>query len=90
MSNTQRITPCEREVMRLVSLGLCSKTIGKLRGTTERTVEKHRWRAMRKLNLHNTAQLTRHFILHEETQAERAAHALAVDQWCAAARRRCV
>jgi two-component system nitrate/nitrite response regulator NarL len=47
----------EREVIRLVGEGLSTKAIADRLGRSVRTVESHRYRVMRRLGLHNAAQL---------------------------------
>ena len=54
------LTPREREIVRLVSLGNGNKQVAAQLGIAVRTAEVHRANAMRKLNLHNLAELV-HF-----------------------------
>lgn len=49
----------ELEVARLVAAGLTNRAVGEELGISERTVEVHRGRAMKKLGLHNVADLVR-------------------------------
>ena len=60
--NPRRLTSRETEVLQLVAEGLANKQIaGELR-ISVKTVEKHRQQLMNKLNIHDTAGLTRHAI----------------------------
>ncbi len=53
------LTHREREVLTHIAEGLCNKEIGCRLNIGTRTVETHRERLMQKLNIHNTARLTR-------------------------------
>jgi two-component system nitrate/nitrite response regulator NarL len=53
------LTPREREVLTHVAEGLCNKEIASRLNIGTRTVETHRERLMRKLNIHSIAGLTR-------------------------------
>ena len=53
------LTHREREVLTHIADGLCNKEIGCRLNIGTRTVETHRERLMRKLDIHNTARLTR-------------------------------
>lgn len=53
------LTPREREVLRFVARGLTSKAIAVELGISPRTVETHREKVMRKLDVHSVAGLTR-------------------------------
>ncbi|RIA55704.1 response regulator transcription factor [Dichotomicrobium thermohalophilum] len=55
----QRLTVREREVMHLAINGHPNKEIGYRLGISQRTVEVHRARLMRKLNVRNLAELVR-------------------------------
>lgn len=57
-ATSQKLTPREREVARLVALGKTSKEIGQELGISPRTVDKHRATIMTKLNLRGIAPLT--------------------------------
>jgi two-component system response regulator NreC len=57
-----RLTPREREVLKLVAEGKTSAEIGRALGISPRTVEDHRAHLMRKLKLHNLADLVRYAI----------------------------
>lgn len=58
------ITPAELKVWRHVAMGHGSKTIAALTGTGIKTVDKHRCELMRKLGVHNAADLTRLAVEH--------------------------
>lgn len=58
----QTLTFREAEVLQLVAEGYANKQIAALMGISIKTVEKHRQQVMDKLNLHETAGLTRHAI----------------------------
>jgi DNA-binding NarL/FixJ family response regulator len=53
------LTAREREVVRLVADGKSNKNIAHQLDISTKTVESHRSAAMRKLNVHSTAQLVR-------------------------------
>ncbi len=57
-----RLTPREREVLYKISEGLCNKEIASQFSISVRTVETHRERIMKKLNIHSIAGLTRFVI----------------------------
>jgi RNA polymerase sigma factor (sigma-70 family) len=57
-----RLSVREREVLQLVAEGLANKQIAAELGISVKTVEKHRQRLMQKLNIHDTAGLTRYAI----------------------------
>jgi FixJ family two-component response regulator len=54
-----RLTPCEREVMKLVSRGLMNKQIAWELGVSERTVKAHRGNARKKMGSRSLAELIR-------------------------------
>jgi len=54
-----RLTAREREVLVQIAEGLSNKEIAALFGVGTRTIETHRERIMRKLNIHNAAGLTK-------------------------------
>lgn len=56
------LTPREREVLGFVADGFSNKSIAKELNISVRTVETHRDRLMKKLNIHNAAALTRYAI----------------------------
>lgn len=54
----------ERQVLQLVGEGKSTKEVAKQLGLSVKTVESHRARLMRKLDLHQTAGLVRYAIRH--------------------------
>lgn len=60
--NGVRLTSRETEVLQLVSEGQANKQIASTLGISIKTVEKHRQHVMDKLNIHETAGLTRYAI----------------------------
>jgi len=56
------LTPRETEVLQLVAEGAPNKQIAEALGISIKTVEKHRGNLMRKLDIHDTASLTRYAI----------------------------
>ncbi len=56
------LTPREREVLQLIAEGKANKETAAGLGISIKTVEKHREHLMRKLDIHDTAGLTRHAI----------------------------
>ena len=61
-SRTGRLTSREAEVLQLVAEGFANKQIAAELSISIKTVEKHRQQAMNKLNIHDTAGLTRYAI----------------------------
>jgi two-component system nitrate/nitrite response regulator NarL len=61
-ANTAHVTSREREVLVLIAEGLSNKEIAGQLGVGVRTVETHRERIMRKLDIHTIAGLTRYAI----------------------------
>jgi two-component system nitrate/nitrite response regulator NarL len=59
-----QLTEREREVLALIAEGLSNKEVASKLGIGVRTIETHRERIMRKLNVHNAAGLTRFAIAH--------------------------
>ena len=59
------LTSREGEVLRQLADGKTNKEIGALLRISERTVETHRARLMRKLDLHSMNQLVRYAIRHQ-------------------------
>ncbi len=59
---SQRLTARESEVLQLVAEGRANKQIAALLTISIKTVEKHRQCLMNKLDIHDTASLTRHAI----------------------------
>lgn len=62
MSGNTCMTSREVEVLQLVAEGLANKQIAAELGISIKTVEKHRDKLTRKLNIHDTASLTRYAI----------------------------
>ena len=60
--NSTRLTPREAEVLQLVAEGKANKQTAAELGISIKTVEKHRDRVMQKLDIHDTAGLTRYAI----------------------------
>ncbi len=56
------LSPREREVLQLISLGLTNRHISEQLEISLKTVDTHRTRLMQKLNLHTTAELARHAV----------------------------
>jgi DNA-binding NarL/FixJ family response regulator len=61
-ANASRLTSRETEVLQLVAEGSANKQVASVLGISIKTVEKHRQHLMDKLNIHDTAGLTRHAI----------------------------
>ncbi len=61
-ANASRLTHREAEVLQLVAEGSANKQVADLLAISIKTVEKHRQHVMNKLNIHNTAGLTRYAI----------------------------
>ena len=55
----EQITPRERDILRLVSMGNTSREIAGMLKISARTVEVHRYNLRRKFNVRNVAQLLR-------------------------------
>ncbi len=56
------LSPREREVLQLISLGLTNRHISEQLEISLKTVDTHSTRLMQKLNLHTTAELARHAV----------------------------
>jgi DNA-binding NarL/FixJ family response regulator len=56
------LTHREREVLKLVAEGRANRFIAELLSLSVKTVERHRSKFMKKLDLHNAAGLTAHAI----------------------------
>jgi DNA-binding NarL/FixJ family response regulator len=63
-SNATQLTSRETEVLQLVAEGHANKQVAASLDISIKTVEKHRQRLMDKLNIHETAGLTRYAIAH--------------------------
>ena len=61
-SNAARLSSRETEVLQLIAEGEANKQIAEALGISIKTVEKHRDHLMRKLDIHDTASLTRYAI----------------------------
>ena len=61
-ANARRLTSRESEVLQLVAEGAANKQVAAQLGISIKTVEKHRQHLMDKLNIHETAGLTRYAI----------------------------
>ena len=61
-ANAARLTLRESEVLQLVAEGSANKQVAAALGMSIKTVEKHRQQLMDKLNIHDTAGLTRYAI----------------------------
>lgn len=64
-SDTDKLTPREREVLRLIALGHTSVEIAHKLGLSPRTIETHRARIHRKLELGTRAELVHYALQHE-------------------------
>jgi DNA-binding NarL/FixJ family response regulator len=60
--NGKKLTPRESEVLQLVAEGAANKQVAAQLGISIKTVEKHRQHLMNKLDIHDTASLTRYAI----------------------------
>jgi two-component system, NarL family, response regulator NreC len=60
-----KLTPREREVLRLIALGYTSVEIAQKLGLSPRTIETHRARIHRKLQLDTRAELVHYALRHE-------------------------
>lgn len=56
------LAPREREVLRGIAAGLCTKEIALAMGVSSKTIETHRRRIMQKLDRHSVAELTKYAI----------------------------
>lgn len=63
-SPIEKLTAREREVLKLIAEGCSNKDVARLLNLSVRTVETHRERIMRKLEVHNAAGLTKIAIAH--------------------------
>ncbi|MBC7368406.1 MAG: response regulator transcription factor [Undibacterium sp.] len=60
----RHLTPREKEVLRFVAEGQANKHVAATLGISIKTVQKHRQHLMDKLNIHETAGLTRYALAH--------------------------
>ncbi|MEP6935093.1 MAG: LuxR C-terminal-related transcriptional regulator [Nitrospirota bacterium] len=58
-NNAELLTPRQRDILRLVSVGHTNREIAEVLEISVRTVEVHRFNLMRRLNVRNVAQLLR-------------------------------
>ena len=56
-TRANRLTPREREIMKLLAEGNTARKVASLLGLSIKTVEAHKFNLMRKLDIHNKAQL---------------------------------
>ena len=61
-SRRSALTPREREVVKMIAEGNSAREIASLLGLSVKTVEAHRFNLMRKLDIHNRAQLVTYAI----------------------------
>jgi two-component system, NarL family, response regulator NreC len=62
VARSSTLTPREREVVKLIAEGNSVKEIASLLGLSVKTIEAHKFNLMRKLNIHNKAQLVTYAI----------------------------
>ncbi len=62
VSRSSTLTPREREVVKMIAEGNSVKEIAALLGLSVKTIEAHKFNLMRKLNIHNKAQLVTYAI----------------------------
>ncbi len=60
----EELTPREREILVLIAQGYTNRQIAEILHISPKTVDVHRSRLMKKLDLHNVADLTRYAIRH--------------------------
>ncbi|HEV8538892.1 MAG TPA: response regulator transcription factor [Bacteroidota bacterium] len=65
------LTPKEKEILQLIAEGNLTKEIAFQLNLSTKTVEKHRYNIMEKLNMHNIADLTKFAIMEGLTTLER-------------------
>lgn len=58
-NGAEALTPRQRDILRLVSIGHTNREIAEVLDISIRTVEVHRFNLMRRLNVRNVAQLLR-------------------------------
>ena len=62
VARSSTLTPREREVVKLIAEGNSVKEIAAMLGLSVKTIEAHKFNLMRKLNIHNKAQLVTYAI----------------------------
>jgi DNA-binding NarL/FixJ family response regulator len=62
MARGSTLTPREREVIKMLAEGNSVRQIASILGLSVKTVEAHKFNLMRKLNIHNKAQLVTYAI----------------------------
>src|SRR5438067_7040391 len=62
IARSSTLTPREREVVKMIAEGNSVKEIANLLGLSVKTIEAHKFNLMRKLNIHNKAQLVTYAI----------------------------
>ncbi|HEV3115624.1 MAG TPA: response regulator transcription factor [Gemmataceae bacterium] len=67
MPTVPRLTPRQREVVRLIADGRTMKQIASELNLSRRTVETHKYEAMEALGVHTTAELIRYALVEETT-----------------------
>jgi len=68
--NQHLLTPRQREVLQLVAEGKAVKDIANILNVSIKTVEFHKTKIMRELNLHSTVELTKYAVAHGLVSAE--------------------
>jgi DNA-binding NarL/FixJ family response regulator len=63
-SSTRSLTERQRQILRLVAAGYTAKEIGRMLHITSKTVEFHKGRMMRQLQLQSTVELARYALMH--------------------------
>ena len=61
-SRRSTLTPREREVVKMIAEGNSAREIAGVLGLSVKTIEAHRFNLMRKLDIHNKAQLVTYAI----------------------------
>jgi DNA-binding NarL/FixJ family response regulator len=62
LSLFERLTPREKEVLKMLAEGNSAKDVARLLSLSTKTVEVHKFNLMRKLDVHNRAQLVSYAI----------------------------
>jgi len=68
--NKHPLTPRQREVLQLVAEGKAVKDIASILNVSSKTVEFHKTKIMRELNLHSTVELTKYAVAHRLVSPE--------------------